>query len=69
MCAGASVWSKLGTIVFGAPDAAAGGCGSAFNIAENNKLNHKVSIIQGVMEAECEHLMKAFFKEKREREI
>ncbi|MAL16378.1 MAG: tRNA-specific adenosine deaminase [Balneola sp.] len=67
MCAGASVWSKLGTVVFGATDAAAGGCGSVFNIVANNKLNHKVSVIQGVMEADCEHLMKAFFQEKRER--
>ena len=65
MCAGASVWSKLGTVVFGASDAVAGGCGSVFNIAENNQLNHKVSVIQGVMEAECEYLMKQFFKEKR----
>jgi len=67
MCAGAGVWSKLGTVVFGATDATAGGCGSVFNIISNNKLNHKVSVIQGVMEADCEHLMKAFFKEKRER--
>jgi tRNA(adenine34) deaminase len=67
MCAGATVWSKLGTVVFGTGDAVSGGCGSVFNIAANNKLNHKVSVIQGVMEADCEHLMKAFFKEKRER--
>jgi tRNA(adenine34) deaminase len=65
MCAGASVWSKLDTVVFGAPDANAGGCGSVFNISSSNKLNHQVSVIQGVMEADCEHLMKAFFKEKR----
>lgn len=66
MCAGASVWSKLGTVVFGATDAKAGGCGSVFNIAENKQLNHKVSVVQGVMEAECEHLMKQFFKERRQ---
>lgn len=65
MCAGAAVWSKLGAVVFGAADANAGGCGSVFNISSNKKLNHQVEIIQGVMEAECEHLMKAFFKERR----
>lgn len=65
MCAGAAVWSKLGTIVFGATDAKAGSCGSVFNIAANKKLNHEIEVIQGVMEAECEYLMKAFFKEKR----
>ncbi|MEX0844085.1 MAG: tRNA adenosine(34) deaminase TadA [Balneolaceae bacterium] len=65
MCASAVVWSKLGTVVFGASDANAGGCGSVFNISSNKKLNHQVEVIQGVMESECEHLMKAFFREKR----
>ncbi len=65
MCSGAAVWSKLGAVVFGATDANAGGCGSVFNISSNKKLNHQVEIIQGVMEAECEYLMKAFFKDRR----
>ncbi len=65
MCSGAAVWSKLGTVVFGASDANAGGCGSVFNISSNKRLNHKVKIIQGVMEAECEFLMKEFFRSKR----
>lgn len=65
MCSGAAVWSKLGTVVFGATDANAGGCGSVFNIASNKKLNHRVEVIQGVMESECEFLLKQFFQEKR----
>lgn len=65
MCSGAAVWSKLGTVVFGAADANAGGSGSVFNITSNKKLNHQVEVIQGVMEAECEHLIKAFFKDRR----
>jgi tRNA(adenine34) deaminase len=65
MCSGAAVWSKLGTLVFGASDAKAGGCGSVFNISSNKKLNHTVEIIQGVMETECEFLMKEFFRSKR----
>ncbi|MDR9415615.1 MAG: tRNA adenosine(34) deaminase TadA [Gracilimonas sp.] len=66
MCAGASVWSKLDTVVFGASDAKAGSCGSVFNIASNNKLNHRINVLQGIMEAECEHLLKTFFRDKRE---
>ncbi|SMO34971.1 tRNA-adenosine deaminase [Gracilimonas mengyeensis] len=66
MCSGAAVWSKLGTVVFGAADARAGGSGSVFNISANNKLNHQVEIIQGVMEAECEQLIKDFFRERRD---
>lgn len=66
MCAGAAVWSKLKTVVFGAVDAKSGGCGSVFNISSNKKLNHSVEIIQGVMEAESEFLLKEFFRNKRD---
>lgn len=65
MCAGALVWSKIDTAVFGAADSIAGACGSAFNISTNKKLNHQIKVIQGVLEADCEFLMKSFFKEKR----
>lgn len=65
MCAGAAVWSKLGTIVFGAQDPKTGGCGSVFNIASNKKLNHQIEVIQGIMESESEYLLKEFFKQKR----
>lgn len=65
MCAGAFVWSKIDTIVFGAMDIKAGGCGSIFNIVQNKALNHHIEIIHGIMEAECEWLLKRFFKEKR----
>lgn len=67
MCAGAAVWSKLGQLVFGATDPKAGSCGSLFNIAANKKLNHQTEIIHGIMEAECEGLLKEFFQNKRSR--
>ncbi len=66
MCAGASVWSKMKRVVFGAIDENSGGCGSVFNISSNNKLNHQVEIIQGVMEADCQYLLQQFFSNKRE---
>lgn len=65
MCAGALVWSKIDSVVFGASDSIAGACGSAFNISTNKKLNHQVDVIQGVMENDCEFLLKSFFKKKR----
>lgn len=67
MCSGAIVWSKMKRVVFGALDEQAGGCGSKFNITENKGLNHQVEIIQGVMEADCQYLLKKFFREKRNR--
>lgn len=65
MCAGGIVWSKLGTVVFGASDAKAGGCGSVFNIVQNNKLNHRAEVIQGILEHDCEYLLTSFFSAKR----
>lgn len=65
MCAGASVWTRIRRIVYGAADPKAGACGTLFNIGSNNKLNHRAEIIQGVREAECEEILKRFFRGKR----
>ncbi len=65
MCSGALVWSKLDKIIFGASDPKSGGCGSLFNVASNKNLNHQVEVIQGILETDCEYLLKDFFKSKR----
>lgn len=65
MCTGALVWSKIDRVVFGAVDPKSGACGSVFNIASNKKLNHQIEVIQGVMEQDCEWLLKKFFEEQR----
>lgn len=65
MCAGALVWSKIDRIVFGAADPKSGACGSVFNLAANNKLNHQVEVIQGVLERDCDWILKQFFANKR----
>ena len=65
MCAGAIVWSKLDRVVIGALDERSGGCGSAFNIAANQRLNHQAEIQYGVLEDECSRILKQFFQKKR----
>ncbi len=65
MCAGALVWSKIDQVVIGALDAKAGSCGSVYNLASNDKLNHQVDIIHGFMEEDCEWILKRFFQERR----
>ncbi len=67
MCAGASVLSRIKTIVYGAKDPKFGGCGSIFQIPSEKKLNHRIEIIGGVMEAEVAALMQKFFRELRDR--
>ena len=65
MCAGALVLARVKRIIFGARDEKFGGCGSIFNIVEEEKLNHQIKITAGVMEKEAAALMQRFFAEKR----
>lgn len=60
MCAGASFWTRIGKIVFGASDERRG-----FSRLSENVLHPSTEIVGGVMEQECSDLMKTFFKKKR----
>ncbi len=68
MCAGALVWAKTGRLVFGAQDEKAGACGSIFNIAHHPVLNHRMEVLQGVMEDESEMLLRRFFEKLRKKD-
>lgn len=65
MCTGALVWTRVERMVIGALDAKAGACGSLFNLASSNKLNHSIEVIHSVLEEECSDLLKRFFRNKR----
>ena len=64
MCAGAIINSRIERVVFGAYDEKAGCFGSVDNFSEKG-FNHKVQIIGGFMEEECQKMLVSFFKEKR----
>lgn len=65
MCAGAAVWARLGGIVYGAPDPKAGACGSVLQVADHERLNHRIPVQGGVLGEECGALLKAFFRSRR----
>lgn len=65
MCAGALVWSRMEKLVIGTMDPKSGGCGSIFNITGDNRLNHQVQVETGLLQEECETLMKDFFRKLR----
>lgn len=69
MCAGAAVLSRIERIIYGAKDPKFGGCGSIFNIPTEKKLNHRIEIVGGIMEAEVAELMRLFFKRVRQRGV
>lgn len=65
MCAGAMVWARIENLYIGAMDPKAGACGSVFNIAEEDRLNHRIHVERGILEDECSSIMKEFFRELR----
>jgi len=65
MCTGAIVLSRVGRVVFGAHDPKAGMCGSLGNLAQDDRLNHRVELVSGVRADEASSLLKTFFAERR----
>jgi tRNA(adenine34) deaminase len=60
MCAGASFWTQIGRIVFGAYDEKRG-----YSRIDNNILHPSTNVIGGILEEECKNLLQDFFKRKR----
>ena len=67
MCAGAIVQARLPRVVYGAADPKAGACHSLFRITEDPRLNHRASVLGGVLEPECRELLQQFFARQRAR--
>lgn len=65
MCAGAMVNARLGRLVYGCKDIKGGAVQSLYQILSDNRLNHQVNVISGVMEDECAELLKRFFQNRR----
>ena len=65
MCAGAAWAARIGRIVFGVADPAAGATGSLYNIAVDERLNHTCAVTHGVRADEAAGLLRAFFAERR----
>jgi tRNA(adenine34) deaminase len=61
MCAGALVLARVARLVFGAFDPKAGAVSSLFDVVRDPRLNHRVEVRGGVLEAECSALLKDFF--------
>ncbi len=60
MCAGASYWTQIGKIVFGAYDKKRG-----YSRIGSVVTHPKTKVTGGVMEAECNSLLTNFFEKKR----
>ena len=69
MCAGAIVWARIEKLYIGTMDPKAGGCGSVFNIVQEQKLNHQVEVFEieeGSTKTRCQEIVRDFFRELRD---
>ena len=65
MCAGAMVNARLGRLVYGATDPKAGAVESLYRLLDDERLNHRVEVVSGVLEKECSEVLKDFFRQRR----
>jgi tRNA(adenine34) deaminase len=65
MCVGALVHARIRTLIYGAPEPKSGAVASAVRAHELPGLNHRVSVVSGIREADCRELMQRFFQSRR----
>ena len=64
MCVGALVNARVATLVYGAPEPKFGAVTSLLSL-EALRLNHRVTVVAGVLEDECRQLLVEFFRARR----
>ena len=71
MCAGAIIQARIKKLYIGTMDEKTGACGSVLNLLEDYKFNHQVEVETGLLNKECEKILKDFFKDlrKKKREV
>lgn len=67
MCAGALVLARVARLVFGCRDPKAGAVGSLYDLARDRRLNHRLSVTEGVLGDEASALLTDFFRARRRR--
>ena len=65
MCSGAIVNSRVDTVVFGATDPKAGAVVSLYQTLSDVRLNHRPTVVPGVLADTASQLLKDFFKRRR----
>jgi len=61
MCAGALVLSRVAQLIFGAYDPKAGAVASLWDVVRDPRLNHRIDVRGGILEAECRAILSDFF--------
>jgi tRNA(adenine34) deaminase len=65
MCAGAILQARLPWLVYGAADPKAGAVDSLFRLLADERLNHRVQVVRGVLAGPSGELLTRFFQQQR----
>lgn len=65
MCAGAIVQARIPTVIYGTTDEKAGACHTLYQITSDPRLNHRATVVGGVLREECRDLLREFFAIQR----
>ncbi len=65
MCAGAIVNARVRRLIYGCDDPKAGAVRTLFQLLDDQRLNHRVEVVPGVLAVESAALLKSFFSRLR----
>lgn len=65
MCVGAALQARVAMLVFGCLDPKAGAAGSLYDLTQDARLNHRITVVRGIEEARCRRLLQDFFAARR----
>ncbi|MHB1398752.1 MAG: tRNA adenosine(34) deaminase TadA [Trichloromonadaceae bacterium] len=67
MCMGAIILARIPELIYACRDPRAGAVGSIYDFSKDQRFNHRVNVIEGVLAEECSELLSGFFRELRAR--
>jgi len=65
MCAGAILQARIPRLVYGAMDPKAGAVHTLYAMLADDRLNHTVETVSGVLQEQCGEVLTRFFQQKR----
>ncbi len=65
MCVGAMIHARVEELIYGAADPKSGAIKSIHQLADGNRLNHRIRVTSGILEDECGAILRSFFSSRR----
>jgi tRNA(adenine34) deaminase len=66
MCMGGIILARIPFLVYGCRDPKVGAVGSIYNLAEDERFNHRVEVRENVLQNECSDQLSLFFRRLRQ---